>query len=70
MYVSTAVLAGLFFILMLAYKPPSLILGRVALFTAGLALIGITLPYRKALALALDFLADPKTGPENSGHSE
>jgi uncharacterized protein (DUF983 family) len=72
MYVSTAVLTGVFFISMLAYRPPSLLLGRLALFAAGLALIGITLPYRKAfaLALALDYLVDPKTDSEKSGHSE
>ena len=75
MYLSTAILTGVFFITMLLYRPPSLLLGRVAVFFAGLALIGITLPYRKSLALALDFLADPDTAPtpdhgHDSGHSE
>jgi uncharacterized protein (DUF983 family) len=59
MYVSTAVLTGFFFIFMLLYQPASLLLGRLGLFIAGLFLIGITLPYRKSLALALDFLVDP-----------
>jgi len=56
MYVSTAVLTGLFFIAMLLYRPPSLLVARFALFGAGLALIGLTLPYRKSLALGLDYL--------------
>jgi uncharacterized protein (DUF983 family) len=68
MYLSTAALTGIFFITMLLYRPPSLLMGRVALFGAGLALIGITLPYRKSLALALDYLADP--AEKDSGHPE
>lgn len=59
MYVSTAVLTGFFFIAMLLYRPPSLFVGRVFLFLGGLCLIGLTLPYRKSLALALDYLVDP-----------
>ena len=70
MYLSTAALTGIFFIVMLAYRPPSLLLGRIALFLAGLALIGLTLPYRKSLALALDYLVDPAAADRNSGHSE
>ena len=66
-YVSTAVLTGFFFIAMLLYRPPSLLVGRLALFGGGLALIGLTLPYRKAVALALDYLADPEA--PKSGHS-
>jgi hypothetical protein len=70
MYISTAVLTGFFFLVMLAYRPQSLFLGRVMLFLGGLALIGLTLPYRKALALGLDFLADPDTTPNESSHQE
>ena len=70
MYISTAVLTGFFFLVMLAYRPQSLLLGRILLFLAGLALIGLTLPYRKALALALDFLADPDVESEESGHQK
>jgi len=69
MYLSTAFLTGLFFILMLLYRPPSLLTGRITLFIAGLILIGITLPYRKSLALGLDFLADPRP-PTESSHQE
>jgi hypothetical protein len=64
MYVSTAILTGFFFIFMLIYQPASLMFGRLGLFIAGLCLIGITLPYRKSLALALDFLVDP--GPDQT----
>lgn len=66
MYVSTAVLTGFFFIAMLLYRPPSLLTGRIALFSGGLLLIGLTLPYRKSLALALDYLVDRVD--DSSGH--
>lgn len=69
MYVSTAALTGVFFVVMLAYRPPSLLVGRLSIFAAGLALIGVTLPYRKSLALALDYLVD-SVDDSRSSHQE
>ena len=70
MYLSTAAITGIFFVVMLIYRPPSLFLRRTALFFLGLALLTASLPYRKSVALALDFLIDPdpKKPVSESGH--
>ena len=50
---------GFFFIFMLLYRPPSLLTGRIALLVASLIIIGLSLPYHKAAAHALDYLIEP-----------
>lgn len=62
MYLSTAFLTGLFFVAMLLIRPASLLTGRAVVFVAGLAIIAGSLPFRKSLAMALEFVIDSRWG--------
>jgi hypothetical protein len=55
MYLSTAFLTGLWFIVLLVFPPKNLTLYRVFLVLGALSLYGVTLPVRKALAIALNY---------------
>jgi uncharacterized protein (DUF983 family) len=61
MYVTTAGLTGLLVLVMLLVRPPTLLSGQLMLFPAALLLIGGTLPYRKAVAIAIEYLIDRAT---------
>ena len=56
MYMSTGFLTGLIFLGMLLIRPTALWLGRMVVVIAALLLIMGTLPRRKGLALALNYL--------------
>ncbi|HMC35672.1 MAG TPA: DUF983 domain-containing protein [Myxococcales bacterium] len=56
MYVSTAFLTGLLIILMLLMHPETVATGRMVLIPVALGLYLFTLPVRKALAIALNYL--------------
>jgi hypothetical protein len=56
MYMTTAGLTGVLIVAMLLIHPANLWLGRLVLFAAAVLLILGTAPYRKGLALALDYL--------------
>ncbi len=56
MYVSTAFLTGVMAIAMLLMHPDSIASGRLVLIPSALALYLCTLPVRKALAIALNFV--------------
>ena len=56
MYMTTAGLTGVLIVAMLLIHPANLWLGRFVLFAAAVLLILGTAPYRKGLALALDYL--------------
>ena len=56
MYVSTAFLTGLLAILMLSMHPESVASGRMVLIPVALGLYLITMPVRKSLAIALNYL--------------
>ena len=62
MYLSTAFLTGLFFVVMLLIRPASVLAGRAVVFVAGLAIIVGSLPFRKGLAMALEFVIDNRWG--------
>ena len=55
MCLSTAFLTGVMFIVLLTIPPRDLNSYRIGLVTAALALYGVTMPLRKALAIALNY---------------
>jgi len=59
MYVSTAFLTGVMVIVMLFMHPESIASGRMVVIPIALALYVSTLPVRKALAIALNYLNHP-----------
>src|SRR5438552_10952636 len=59
MYVSTAFLTGVMVIVMLLMHPESIASGRTVVIPIALALYVFTLPVRKALAIALNYLNHP-----------
>jgi len=56
MYFSTAFLTGLFIIAMLLTSPESLATGRIVVVGAALGLYLVTMPLRKAIAIAINYL--------------
>jgi uncharacterized protein (DUF983 family) len=59
MYVSTAFLTGVMVVVMLLMHPESIAGGRLVVIPIALALYLFTLPTRKALAIALNYLHHP-----------
>jgi uncharacterized protein (DUF983 family) len=55
MYLSTAFLTGVMFIVLIAMPPQNLDTYRVGLVLGALALYGLTMPVRKGLAIALNY---------------
>jgi uncharacterized protein (DUF983 family) len=62
MYMSTAGLTGVLVVAMFLLRPRVVWLGQIAVALAALAVIGATLPYRKGIAVALDYLVERRTG--------
>jgi len=62
MYFSTAFLTGLFIIAMLLTRPQSLVVGRIFVVGAALGLYLVTMPLRKAIAIAINYLHAPDEG--------
>ena len=60
LYSTTAALTGLFVILMLLWKPHDILLGRLVLGTASACVIALSLPMRKGIALALEFVTETR----------
>lgn len=56
MYASTAFLTGLFILAMLLIRPANPWVGRLVVAVAAAAMLLGTLPHRKGIAIALDFL--------------
>ena len=57
MYMSTAGLTGLLVVTMFLLRPRVLWVGQLVVCVAAVVLIGLSLPYRKGIAVALDYLA-------------
>jgi len=55
MYLSTAFITGLFFIVLLTLPPRNLVAYRIGLVAAALGAYGVTMPFRKSLAIALNY---------------
>lgn len=60
LYSTTAALTGLFIIAILLWRPQSILLGRLVLGGASVCVIALSLPLRKGIALALDYLSEIK----------
>jgi len=67
MYYSTAGFTGLIVGVMLLFRPANLWLGRLAVFAAALVGIILTLPLRKGLALAIDYLSETRPSANRDG---
>jgi hypothetical protein len=69
MYLSTAFFTGLFILTILLTHPPTIFMGQVVIVLSALAITGFTLPYRKGIALAIDYLVDTKVDrdPDHPG---
>lgn len=61
MYISTGFLTGLFIIFMFFVIPTNLQLGKITLLLASVGLFVLTHPYRKGLAVAIDYLIDSRS---------
>ena len=59
MYLSTAFITGLFFIVLLTMPPKNLVAYRFGLVGAALAAYVSTLPVRKSLAIAFNYFNSP-----------
>jgi uncharacterized protein (DUF983 family) len=55
MYISTGFFTGVFLIVMLLITPKNLYLGQLLVGVSALLLMGLTLPFRKGLAIALNY---------------
>lgn len=60
MYMSTGALTGILLIVLFLIRPRVVWIGQLLVSVAAVALIGLTLPYRKGIAVALDYLIDAK----------
>jgi len=69
MYLSTAGLTGVVVIGMLSLRPLDVLLGRVTLAATAILAIPLTVPWRKGLAVALNYLLDRRAheGPHVGG---
>ncbi len=59
---STALLTGFMIVMMLLFPPANRVVGYVLVGIGWLVLIVLTLPYRKAVAIALDYLFEDRPG--------
>lgn len=64
MYFSTAFITGLFICIVLLTRPTNLILGQIVIVISALFLMAATLPYRKGIAIAIDYLVDSRVAPQ------
>ena len=62
MYISTGALTGILLIALFLIRPRVVWIGQLVVSVAAVALIGLTLPHRKGIAVALDYWIDAKGG--------
>ena len=62
MYMSTAGLTGVLVVIMFLLRPRVLWVGQAIVMAAALALMGLSLPLRKGVAVALDYLVNRESG--------
>lgn len=61
-YIGSATVTGLFLLLVVFVEPPQSAWGRAAALAAALALLFLTMPRRKGLFIAIDYLARRASG--------
>jgi uncharacterized protein (DUF983 family) len=66
MYMTTAGLTGSLVVLMFLIRPRVVWVGQIVVSLAAVAVIGLSLPYRKAVAVALDYFIEGD-GTEEDG---
>lgn len=66
MYMSTAGLTGLLVVAMFLLRPRVLWVGQILVILAAFVVIGLSLPYRKGIAVAIDYLIEKKAGEDGS----
>jgi len=62
MYVTTAMLTGIIIVAMFLIVPRIVLVGQVLVGLAAVLFIVGTLPYRKGIAMSIEFLVDSKWG--------
>ena len=62
LYSTTAALTGIFIIIILLWRPEHMLLGRILLGVTSACVIALSLPVRKGIALALDYISDSRGG--------
>ena len=67
MYMSTAGLSGVLVVAMFLLRPRVVWIGQVVVCLAAVAVIGLSLPYRKGIAVALDYWIEGEGSGEASG---
>lgn len=60
MYMTTGFFTGLMIAAMFVITPENVLLGQITVGSIGLALIVVTLPARKSMAIALDFFLEER----------
>lgn len=66
MYMSTAFLTGVVLVVMLVLTPPSVWMARALVLPAALLLIAGSLPYRKGVAIALEYIVSTRWADRQS----
>jgi len=66
MYISTACLTGLIVAGMIFFRPENLFMGRTAIAALAILFIVFTLPHRKGIATALEYLIELKWGHDTN----
>ena len=56
MYMTTAGMTGMLVVIMFLIRPKVLWIGQAVVLVAALVLMGLSLPFRKGVAVALDYL--------------
>lgn len=62
MYMTTAGLTGVLVVIMFLLRPAVIWIGQVAVFAAAVLAIVLSLPHRKGIAVALDYLIERRIG--------
>ena len=70
MYISSTGLIGVFFVALFLIKPTDVLVGQAIALPLALLVIGGTLPFRKGLAVALEYLVDRKCKVDEQDVSE
>jgi uncharacterized protein (DUF983 family) len=65
MYMTTAGLTGVLVVVMFLVRPRVVWLGQLAVLAAAVVVIGLSLPYRKGIAVALDYLIERRVTPSS-----
>lgn len=66
MYISTACLTGMIVVGMLLIRPDNFWVGRSMVLVIALTVIAGSLPYRKGVAIAIEYLVERKMGPTSA----